>query len=220
MFIEHLRSGSRVQIQKPGDGPRDGYMCRVEVLMPTTREVLVHAPMEGGRLVRLRVGEKFVLRLLTDNATFCFKAELAAYTEVDGFDVVRFKLTDSGEKIQRRNAFRFNCAIPVSYSIIYSSGQQSERESGLVIDLSAGGAKMYSSKKLNTGYLLNLDLQIGDELVVAFGEIRTALDLPSSSKFKYQFGIRFTMMPEADQEKIIRYMYKMQREALKKARPR
>ena len=221
MYIEQLKSGSRVQIQKSGDGPRDGYMCKVEVLLLERREVLIHAPVEKGRLVRLRTGEKFVLRLLSDSANFIYNAVLVAYTDVDGFDVLKFRLTDGGEKVQRRSAFRFNCALKISFGIIYSSGQQSEREEGLVIDLSAGGAKIYTNKKLSTGYLLNIDLQLGDDLVVAFGDVRTAMDLPrESSKYAYQYGIRFTMMPEADQETIIRYMYKMQREELKKARPR
>ncbi|MCL2216051.1 MAG: PilZ domain-containing protein [Defluviitaleaceae bacterium] len=220
MFIEQLKSGSRVQIQKPGDGHTDGYMCKVEVLMTDKREVLIHAPVSQGKPVRLCPGEKFVLRLLMENSTFRYKAELLGYTDVDGFDVLKFRLEDGGEKIQRRSAFRFNCALEVSFSIIYSSGQQSERETGLVIDLSAGGAKIYSDKKLNVGYLLNIDLRIGDDLLVAFGDVRTLTELPRESKYKYQYGIRFTMMPESDKEVIIRYMYKMQREELKKARSR
>lgn len=220
MYIEQLKSGARVQIQKPGDGHTGGYMCKVEVLLSERKEILIHAPVENGRLVRLRPGEKFILRLLTENANYNYNATLLAYTDVDGFDVLKFRVDDGGEKVQRRSAFRFSCAIKSSFSIIYSSGQQSERDDGLVIDLSAGGAKMYSDKKLSIGYLLNIDLQLGDDLVVAFGDVRTAMDLPRESKYAYQYGIRFTMMPEADQEMIIRYMYKMQREELKKARPR
>jgi len=220
VLTEQLKSGSRVQIQNPGDGPRDGYMCKVEVFVPSKNEVLVHAPMSYGRLVRLRTGDNFILRLLTENSTFKFKATLLAYTDIDGFDVLCFKLDDNGEKIQRRNAFRFNCAIKVSFSVIYSSGEQSERDEGLIIDLSAGGAKMFSNKKLSKGYLLNLDLQIGESLVVAFGEVKTLNELPRGQKYTYQYGISFTMMPESDQEVIIRYMYKLQRESLKKARPR
>lgn len=218
MFIEQLKSGARVQIQRAGDSPTGGYMCKVEVVLHAKKEVLIHAPIEQGRLVRLRTGERFTLRLLTENSTFNYRAELLGYTDVDGFDVLKFRLEDGGQKVQRRSAFRFNCALGISYSIIYSSGQQSERETGLVIDLSAGGAKIYSDKKLSIGYLLNIDLQLGDDLVVAFGDVRTSMELPRDSRYAYQYGIRFSMMPEADQEAIIRYMYKMQREQLKKAR--
>ena len=220
MFIDQLKSGSRVQIQQPGDSHTGGIMCKVEILLPENLEVLIHAPVERGRPVRLSESETYFLRLLTDNAIYRYKVKLMAYDDVDGFDVVRFKLEDGGEKVQRRSAFRFNCALRVTYSVIYSNGQQSDREEGLIVDLSAGGAKIFSDKNLHTGYLLNISLQLSDDLVVAFGDVRTKRELPRESRFAYQYGVRFAMMPESDQEKIIRYMYKMQREELKKARSR
>jgi len=220
MFIENLKSGARVQIQGRGEDPTGGYMCKVEVLIPEKKEVLIHAPVERGRLVRMRVGSDFTLRLLSDNATYMYKAKLVEYTDVDGFDVVRFRLEGDGEKVQRRSSFRFNCALPATYAIIYSSGQQSEREDALVRDVSAGGAKIFSDQNLQEGYLLNIGLQLGDDTVVAFGDVRSRVELPKSSRYAYQYGVRFSMMPESDQEAIVRYMYKLQREELKKARPR
>jgi len=194
-------------------------MCKIEVLLPT-REVLVHAPVERNRPVDLLIGGNLILRLLTDNAIYRFKATMISYGDVDGFDVVKLRIDDTGEKIQRRSAFRFNCVIPITFSVIYSSGQQAEREEGIISDLSAGGAKIFTNKNLHTGYLLNISIPLGDDFVVAFGDIRTRTELPRQSKYSYQYGIRFSMMPESDQELIIRFMYKMQREELKKARPR
>ena len=220
MFFEQLRSGTRVQIQQPSDGPTEGYMCKIEVMLPDRKEVLVHAPISRGRLVKLERGVDYALRLLAENAIYRFKAKLVAYGDLDGFDIVRFSLVGEGEKVQRRSAFRFNCSLRVTFTIIYSSGQQSESHEGLITDLSAGGAKMYADANAHMGYLLNISLQLGDDLVVAFGDVRTRKDISRDSKFAYQYGIRFSMMPETDQEKIIRYMYKMQREELKKARPR
>jgi c-di-GMP-binding flagellar brake protein YcgR len=220
LYLEHLKTGARVQIQRPGDGPSGGFMCKIEIQLPAKREILVHAPVEKNRPVDMPIGGSFFLRLLTDNAIYRFKATMIAYGDVDGFDVVRFRIEDDGEKIQRRSAFRFNCGIKINFSVIYSSGQQAETEEALITDLSAGGAKIFTDKILQVGYLLNISLQIGDDLVVAFGDVRTKTDLPPGQKHKYQYGIRFAMMPESDQEKIIRYMYKLQRDELKKARPR
>jgi c-di-GMP-binding flagellar brake protein YcgR len=220
LFLEYLKTGARVEIQRPGEKGNEGFMCKIEVMIPSKREVLIHAPVEGNRPVDLKIGGSFTLRLLTDNAIYCFTATMLAYGDVDGFDVVRFRVDSDGEKVQRRSAFRFNCAIEASYSVIYSSGQQAEREDALITDLSAGGAKIFSNKSLHVGYLLNISLPLGKELVVAFGDVRTQNKLPRGSKYEYCYGVRFAMMPETDQEKIIRFMYKLQREELKKARPR
>jgi c-di-GMP-binding flagellar brake protein YcgR len=195
-------------------------MCKVEVLIPASKEVLIHAPFEKNKPVDLPLGGALVLRLLTENAIYRFKATMIKRGDIDGFDVVRLRIDDAGEKIQRRSAFRFTCAIPASFSVIYTSGQQAEREEGIISDLSAGGAKIFTDKSLHVGYLLNITLPLGEGMVVAFGDVRTRNELPRGAKYQYQYGVRFAMMPESDQEQIIRFMYKLQREELKKARPR
>jgi c-di-GMP-binding flagellar brake protein YcgR len=194
-------------------------MCKIEVCLPETNEIALHAPYEKGRRLPYRTGGNFFLRLLTENAIYRFRATFEGYGTLDGFEVARFKLEDKGEKVQRRSAFRFNCSLPVTYAIIYSSGQQSERENALVVDISAGGAKIFTDKNLHPGYLLNVALQLEDDLVIAFGDVRTKTELPPNSRYKFQYGVRFAMMPESDQERIVRYMYKKQREELKKVRP-
>jgi c-di-GMP-binding flagellar brake protein YcgR len=206
-------------IQGPEDGPGGGHTCKIEECLMRTREIVIHAPMEAGRLVKYRTGGNFFLRLLSENAIYRYRATFVSYGTVDGFDVVRFKLEDEGEKMQRRDSFRFNCSLPCTYAIIHSSGQQSEREEGLVVDISAGGTKIYTDKTLQKGYLLNIGITLGNATLVAFGDVRTKKELPPDSRYAYQYGIRFAMMPESDKERIVRHMHKLQREELKKFSP-
>jgi c-di-GMP-binding flagellar brake protein YcgR len=220
MYIDQMKSGVRVQIQRPGAGPNEGFMCKVEVVLSHTKEVLIHAPMQGGRLVDLPKGDRFVLRLQTDKSVYQFKAILMEYLKEDGFDVIKFRITDQGEKVQRRDAFRFICAIPVTYSTVSNSGQMSSPETGLIIDLSAGGVKINASKSMQIKDFLNITMQLDDDLMVAFAEVCTKKEITGNDKYKFQYGIKFAMMPPSDQEKIVRYIYKAQREELKKARPR
>lgn len=220
MYIEFLKSGASVQIQRPMDDPKGGFMCKIAVALTERREVLVHAPKQEGKSVPLELGAKLNLRLLTENAIYSFGATMLAFTDVDGFEVVRIRINDGGEKIQRRSAFRFNCSIPVAFSIIYTNGQKAARGEGIITDLSAGGAKIFTNENLQVGYLLSIELPIGKDLVIAFGDVRSRMELPPKSKYHHQYGVRFSMMPESDQEIIIRFMYKMQREDLKRVRPR
>jgi len=218
LFVENLKSGAKVQVQRPGENT--GYMCKVEVSLPDDKEVLIQAPVDENKPVTLKAGEKFNLRLFTDNATFSFKTTVLRHKKLDGLDVVCLSIDDDGVKTQRRSAFRFNCGIPVTFNVVYSSGQPPDRDEGIISDLSAGGSKITTNKSLDVGYLLTISIPLGDDIVVAFGDVRSKTELTNKSKYAFQYGIRFTMMPESDQEKIIRFMYKMQREELKKARPR
>jgi len=220
LYFQQIRTGRRMLIQRLGDSPTKGLLCRIEIALPDSDEIILYAPIEHGRLVVFEADERCTLRLLTETATYRFNSQYIRHEDIDGFDVVRFKLIGQGEKLQRRSAFRFSCNLPVQFSIVYSSGQQSPKEKGVISDLSAGGAKMYSNSKLQSGFLLNISLEFGDDLVVTFGEVRTITTLRAGEDFTYQYGVRFTLIPEIDQEKIISYMYKMQREELKKARIR
>jgi c-di-GMP-binding flagellar brake protein YcgR len=218
LFLEHLKSGARVQIQRPQDSPNSGFMCKIEMLLAEKREVLIHSPVENNKPVELKINAPLMLRLLTDHAIFRFKATMLRIEEVEGFDVIRLRIENDGEKIQRRSAFRFNCAIPSTFSVIYTSGQKSEQGMGLIVDLSTGGAKIFTDSLLQPGNLLSISITLGEGLIVAFGDVRTKTELPQGAKFSYQYGVRFAMMPESDSEIIIRHMYKAQREDLKKAR--
>ena len=220
MYIDMLKPGTKVLLQKRGDGPGEGVSTRVDHLGPDGKTVFVYALSDGRGLYRFDKGETYFLRLLTSRSTFRYKVNFEDYDSIDGIKLVKFKLLDEGEKIQRRAAFRFTCAQPVSFTVIYTSGSQSEPEEGLLIDLSAGGAKIYTNKDMNISYLINITLDLDDELVIAFGDVRMKEKLPIKSKYAYQYGIRFAMMPESDQEKIIRYMYKKHREELAKASSR
>ena len=220
MYIDHLINGAKVYLHKRGDTASSGVLTRVELSIPEKHEVYVYAPKVNGHPVELHEDEQYYLRLVTESSIFRFRVKYLSHGDIDGFDVSRFKLLDGGEKTQRREAYRFNLNSMVIFSVVYTDGNQSEKITGLVADLSAGGAKIYSDRKVSKGEFLNIDLKLDDDQIITFGDVRTAIDLPPKSKYAYQYGVRFAMMAESDQEKIIRFMYKKQREDLKKAKSR
>ena len=220
MHIDHLVNGAKVYLHKRGDTSSGGILTRVSLTSPEKHEVFVTSPKVNGRLVDLHEDEQYYFRLVTESSIFRFRAKFLSYGDIDGFDISKFKLLDGGEKTQRREAYRFNLNTMVIFSVVYSDGNQSEKISGMIMDLSAGGAKIYSDRKVSKGEFINIDLKLDDDQIIVFGDVRTAMDLPSKSKFAYQYGVRFAMMAESDQEKIIRFMYKKQREDLKKAKSR
>ena len=220
MYIDHLKPGAKVYLHRRGETTSGGILTRVELLMPEKQEVYVYALKSNGHPVKLTTDEQYYLRLITESSIFRYRVKFLAHGEIDGFDISSFKLMDGGEKTQRREAYRFNLNTMVVFSVVYTDGNQSEKIDGMVVDLSAGGAKIYSDRKVSKGELIIIDLVLDDDQIIAFGDVRTANDLPPKSKFAYQYGVRFAMMAESDQERIIRFMYKKQREELKKANSR
>ncbi|MCL1842859.1 MAG: PilZ domain-containing protein [Defluviitaleaceae bacterium] len=224
MYIQELQAGVRVQILPMGNTDTLGFMCKVRGVSSRNMEVVTHAPMEKGEKIEMEQGSRFTLRIIGDNVIFQYNCIFIEALLMEGFHVTKFKLFDGGQRIQRRSSFRFECSLPVKFNIIVSDSDEpstdDSQKEGLVVDVSAGGARIHANLELKVGDMLNLSLKLDDDEVITFGEVRMKRALDKGSKLAYQYGISFTMLSEKDQERIIRHMTKLQREKLKKANPR
>jgi c-di-GMP-binding flagellar brake protein YcgR len=156
------------------------------------------------------------LCFISDGAQVNFDGRFMAHEKIDGFDILRFFLINDGEKVQRRTAFRFTCSIPVTFNVVADNGEQSPRTEGIVRDLSSGGIKMNTTIPIASGSLLRVDLFLDDDYVMAFGLVLMVKHTPENKKLPYQYGIRFEVLPESDEERIVRYVYNEQRKLLKR----
>ena len=225
MFTNRLKSGEKVYLHKWGDNESKGILTRIEIFLPAKKEVQIYAPQVDGRILQLNTDTFYDLRIFGETAEYRFKVKFLSNDAADGFPISRFQLMHEGEKTLRRDAFRLNINTMVLFSVIENDGNQTEKEEGKVVDLSAGGAKILTNKEINQGELLNLSIQLDNDLIIAFGDIRFSDEAPqpksrTEPRYAYAYGISFVMLADSDQEKIIRYMYKAQREALKTARGR
>ena len=225
MFTNRLKSGEKVYLHKWGDTDSKGILTRVEIFHPGKKEVLIYAPQADGRTIQLNSETFYDIRMFGETAEYRFKVKFLSNEEADGFPITRFQLMHDGEKSLRRDAFRLNIDTMVLFSIIEDDGNQTEKEEGKVVDLSAGGAKILTNKEIKKGELLNLSIQLDNDLIIAFGDIKFSGEAPApvsktEPRYKYAYGVSFVMLADSDQEKIIRFMYKAQRQALRNAKGR
>ncbi|MCL2605027.1 MAG: flagellar brake protein [Defluviitaleaceae bacterium] len=215
MLIKDIKTGDQVQIVYKGSATQGPYLTRVEVV-ESDKTILIHAPLDKGKRIRLVERNVYGLRFISGEAQVNFDAKFMEHERVEGFEMLRFFLVSDGEKVQRRNAFRFICSIPVTFNVVADSGEQSTRTEGVVRDLSSGGIKMITTISIPQGSLLRIDLFLDDDYVMAFGHVLMTKHTPENVKYPYQYGIRFEVLPESDEERIVRYVYNEQRKLLKR----
>ena len=228
MFTNRLKSGEKAYLHKWGDNSSKGIITRIEHYRADDKELHIWPPKVNGRTARLSSDSFYEIRLFGETAEYRYKVKFIAHDEVDGFPISRFKLLHDGEKILRRDAFRLNLDTMVLFSVVQEDGHQSEKLEGRVIDLSSGGVRILTNQELNRGELLNLSIQLDNDLIIAFGDIRFSAAAPPPSRrgvgknpqprYTHQYGVSFVMLGDSDEEKIIQYMYRKQREALINAR--
>jgi len=180
------------------------------------KTILIHAPLDKGQRIRLVERNVYGLRFISGEAQVNFDAKFMQREKIEGFEMLRFFLITDGEKVQRRNSFRFVCSIPITFNLVEDNGEQSKRTEGLVRDLSSGGIKMITTMNIPSGSLLRIDLFLDDDYVMVFGHVLMAKHVPENVKYPYQYGIKFEVLPESDEERIVRYVYNEQRKLLKR----
>ena len=224
MLTYCLKAGIKIYLFRWGDTTGKGIISRVEVYLPEKNEVHIYSPTVDGRLVNLYTDVYYDLRFYGEVAEYRFKVQFIAHDEADGFPISRFLLVNQGEKVLRRSVFRLNLELMVVFSVVHEDGIQSENEEGKVVDLSAGGCKIQANRKLHQGELLHLRIDLDDDFIIAYGDVKHISPTPvpydrltKQPTYAYQYGVSFAMLANADQERIIRFLFKKQSQQLKTA---
>jgi c-di-GMP-binding flagellar brake protein YcgR len=217
VLLKDIKPGTQAQISYIGaaaatTGP---FITRVEVV-ESERTILLHEPFDKGRRIKFVERNTYKLCFICDGAQVNFEAKFMELVKIDGFHLLRFFMVTDGEKVQRRNSFRFTCSLLITFNIVYDNGDQGTKTEGLVRDLSSGGIKMLTKLNVPENALLRIDLFLDDDYVMAFGQVRMKRHVPENVKYPYTYGISFEAMPESEEERIVRYVYNEQRKLLKK----
>jgi c-di-GMP-binding flagellar brake protein YcgR len=219
LLIDNVKTGDRVEITPMSmKNEETSYMSIVEAVL-NRQIVLVHAPTHGGAIIRLSSEINYFLQFMSGKGFFKFRARVNELLTIDGFKIVQFYLLDKGERTQRRDFFRFDCAIPTKFVAVDNEGMDQDpvMMDGLIHDLSGGGMKMMSANEVKEKAFIRVMLQLNDEYIMIFGEVLHK-KYNRDSVLPFQYGVKFAAMSKADQEKIIQFLYMEQRKALQRAR--
>jgi c-di-GMP-binding flagellar brake protein YcgR len=220
LLIDNIKTGDRVEIT-PMNMKHDTkpFISKVEAVLLDRTGVLIHAPMHAGTYLRLTKDTNYYLQFVTGQGFFKFRARLTEYLVVDGFQVVKFDLLDKGERSQRRDFFRFNCAMPTKFAVVTTDGEDADPNmmDGVIRDLGGGGMKMMSASEVKEKSYIRIMLELNEEYIMVFGIVMHKVK-SRDAVLPFQYGIKFAAMSKTDQEKIIQFLYTEQRKALQRAR--
>jgi c-di-GMP-binding flagellar brake protein YcgR len=215
MGLDNIKTGDRIEISYITDtGHETILLSKVEVVLDDDN-VVIHAPVWKSKIVKLPKERGYSMVFVTETAMYRYDGRVLSYQLVDGFSVMTMHLTGDGEKVQRRNFFRFSCLIPVSFAIINEQGEQLEQglQNGVIIDISGGGIRFVSQYNMPLKSLVRATMQLGGEYIMIFGQVLQRKHTPNTLN-PYQYSLKFAAISNAEQERIIQYIYAEQRKSL------
>lgn len=222
MSIENITLGNTVEIElQVGDIIASKTYVSKVVRLVSQNELLLEMPRSFGHKVELPLGDYYIFIVFTDDGMYRYSGKIVEYKKAlfpesnDYYAVV--DLISSGEKIQRRENFRFNIDLPMHFYKIDSLGNvdRSEEGYGNVIDLSGGGVKFLSNATLEPKTKIQITLNLNNDLLF-LDAVVLYVDEITHPDYATQYRCRFLDIMDYDKDKIIQFVFDAQRDTLRR----
>ena len=160
----HLRVGERIQVQPPANVSAERYFVKLIGYVDKV-SVLVTAPYENGLRVPLRENDTLVARIFSAQKAFGFSTTIERVCKIP-YDYLHLAFPGHVQGSVVRKSPRVRTRIIASIS---ASAGDSERCSGMIVNLSADGALIRARQPLaDNGSVLGLAFRVNLHNVDAY----------------------------------------------------
>lgn len=205
-----LNSGYPLQIQTAAvAGQSERYSCRLIGSLPG-RSILLSVPKMAGRLVRLKVGQKIIVRLMIDNGIGVFASQVEVQTQ-EPYPILHIHYPETVTFKGIRGATRVGVEQPVLVTNVTDPELKSAK--GAIVDISVTGARVELTSPIGKiGDTIEL---VGSVMIQEVARemrikaiIRSQVDTledADSSGFNTSYGLEFTEVEE--ENRLIMYAF-------------
>lgn len=216
-MANHLKMGQTVEIRQDKITGTYHYKTVVEAF---ENDVLyVYAPMSRGLPVLFAMNERVKL-IYSDHdpetnmdQTYEFSAQVVDRERREKIVLVGLKKMGPIKKIQRRDFYRVSFVKDMSMSMDVENGETFHI---LTKDVSAGGVRCVTNKRLTMGDRVKVNLSLIDDQPLEIKGSVVGVELMPDSVMRYVVRVQFPHVTKASQEALIHQINHLQGEYLKK----
>lgn len=196
-------------------GQPERFSCRLIGCLPG-RSILLSVPKQGGKLIKFRVGQKIVVRLMIDNGIGIFAGIVESQTQ-DPYPILHLGYPESVTFKGIRGATRV--AVREKIDVTNISMDSKPKVSGFISDMSISGTRIELGDDIaDIGDTLELRAQVyirdvQRELMLT-GVVRSRVDPTDnlSEGVLVSYGLEFINQP--DEQRLVMYAYVFSQMAL------
>lgn len=206
----------------------------------------IAVPTFKGHLVPLRLDDIYELQFVTKGGLYRCRGKIISRNKTSGnIAVANVQFISALEKFQRRQYYRMNCIMPMTYSVLTDVQKELYKEKkrslsleqklniekklesqklvfqkATVLDISGGGMRFNSAIQQERGDILLLQPALPEsvrkKIPFLFGRIITSRRIPNKEPITFDNRIEFVEISSAEQEQIITYIFKEERDKRKR----
>lgn len=249
MISEIASIGDKLELRKifRTDNNMKEVTYTSQILDITADDVLnIAMPIEKGRLIPLSVDDKYQMFIYSNKGLYQCNMIITNRYKDEKIHILTVQIISELEKFQRRQFYRVDCILDVSYHCIsepekiltekflrddFTSAEERAKwhlkleelkkvwYQGTIIDLSGGGARFISEKEIEKGLLVSLDfnLQIGAKTK----QLQIQGAVISSIKLInrngfYEHRVKYVDILREERETIIKFIFEEERRLRKR----
>lgn len=181
--------------------------------------LLILTPIREGILVPVHRGSQMNVIFERKGDLCSFSAIVAERVREGNLHKLVVRPVSEIKKIQRRTFFRFETVLDVRYRIFASLRDEEDVRgnfvTGLTRDISGGGVCLLMKDKPELGSFIEGTLKLDADMTF-IGRIVRIIAIRDTGIFKYEIGVMFTDIDNRSRERIISFIFELQRSLLKK----
>lgn len=239
-FSKYIEVGNKVEIWRKGKkgkqaegAEKEIYESQVYDFLPEDR-IEITMPMEKTKIVLLPTGAEYDLRFYSSNGIYQCKAKIAGRSKKNNVFLLIMELTSNLRRNQRREFYRFSCALEMGSRALDSGelmmlerdGMLDEmlsegeplRES-IIVDISGGGLRFIADHAYDKGNIILCRYRLETDSGVREYEILgKVLGVEKSQKRPgvFEHRVQYVDIDDGTREEIIKFIFETERKNLKK----
>lgn len=238
MLDQYVQPGQRIELESVTRIETDGkaqqikkvYSSKIyDVLSQERLEILM--PYEQRKLILLPVNSEYNVLFYTDSGIYECQARVVDRYKSNNVFILVVELLTSLKKHQRREYYRYNCALAVETrelteeeKEVYEDPEFEFRNDipmhrSVIVDISGGGMRFISNAKYQSGILLFcrycLEKNEGTKVYETVGKI---LSVQPAEKRPgcFEYRVQYMNLGNKQREEIIQYIFQQERKNRKR----
>lgn len=188
--------------------------------------ISISIPIKEGQYIPLRVGEMIEVIYYYESDIYKFYSKVVK-RKIDVIPLIQIAYPEEVFMVQRRRFVR----VPIICNVVYSkiATKENGREikvskdkisdlKGIMVDLSGGGMRIKLQETLGMGDLIQVRMPIGEDVLSLKGKV-VRVEFDDENKL-YMCGINFVDLDEKVRDKLIRFIFQVMREQMRKGTDR
>lgn len=193
----------------------------------------ISMPMYTGKMILLPAGVRYECVFYTKNGLYRCVAQVKERYKVEELYMLLLEPKSPMEKFQRREYFRFECAMDIDYWKITENEAKiedikelkrqhkrtslgEEMHQGIAVDLSGGGIRFVSEEEGKKGEYLLLSILLRcidiNQLLEVAGRVLSCKRIEGNIEQKrYEYRVQFLTRDQKKRETIIKYIFEQER---------